>query len=934
MRKSFRRSVLFVLVGLASYTFIHAGTGGDKDNQKPVLQKYVKVSGMTLDKVLSHADRRSMVIAGDKVRTRIANFGSIGGPRAFNRPKIEWPAFSGRDYGYEFGPVIGARIKNTLGDSVSMTEDGIQDGGSDKFEPDGRYLNTANSNSFARSDDPTTWPSNWSEWLSDSTYAKPGQVLADLETMYVMTDQDSTGNFGNTNPLEKLTSAMKGLGVQITARTYQYSNALAQNILFMTYTLKNINSKPIPNMFFGTFNDGSVGGSDNFENNTTRTDMIDQGILYTFATNGHGSTTIPEWQGVTPGWMGEIVLETPTGDDGKPLGLTSAYVVHYGNFLNVQDSLIYQQPMAPRKPVSNLAPSNSYDGDSIWWLTSGPFTLQPGETKRYEIAIVLGADSVSLMKNIAAAKLIKDAFYQSPKAPVPPTLRAVPGDHKVTLYWDDRSEKSVNPLTLQHDFEGYKIYRSTDGINWGTPITDLQGNPVLVKPLAQYDIVDSVSGPFPLDVNGLSPSDQGYDGVHFYLGDNSGLAHRFVDNTVTNGVTYYYLITAYTKGDVGLKLPPIEDGLTISDLDNPTQANAVKITPNAPPTGLTESSFTLTKTAGISTVVPTVSVINPNVVTGDTYSLSFKYDTSGTKLALVKDVTKNTTLVSGSDFSNGAEFFADGLSYVINDVPLTAPIDSLTGWRVGNCSYQVQASFFTLNPKYKHVRVPADYEIRFYDTVQDTDIAFGHPVKFQCWDVTNNLRVKPILITNAYNVDTLNTGSNIVFVYSHDGKTIDSTSWEVTFTQPAEASFVPPKGGDVAVVNVAKPIVPGVDTYSIKTVPTVAMTNAGSSVLDKVRVVPNPYIVAADWETGSTVFSGTRGEKKIEFTHLPARCTIRIYTVNGELVQTLQHSSIADGSEAWNLDTKDGIEIAYGIYVYQVDAPGIGTKIGKFAVIK
>ncbi len=935
MRQSFKRSTLFLLIGIASYTFIHAGAnGGNKQNQKPVLQKYVKEGGMSLDKVLSHADRRSMVIAGDKIRTRIANFGSIGGPRAFNRPKIEWPAFSGRDYGYEFGPLVGARIMNTHGDSISMTEDGIQDGGSDKFEPDGHYLNTSNSNAFARSDDPTTWPSGWSAWLSDSVYAQPGQVLADLETMYVLTDQDSTGNFGNTNPLEMLTPNMKGLGVQITGRTYQYSNALAQNILFMTYELKNINSKAIPNMFFGTFSDGSVGGSDNFENNTTRTDMIDQGIVYTFATNGHGSSTIPEWQGVTPGWMGEVVLQTPTGDDGKPLGVTSCYVVHYGNLLNVQDSLVYQQAMTPRKPASNLAPSNSYDGDSIWWLTSGPFTLQPGETKRFELAIVLGSDSVNLMKNIAAAKLIKDANYQSPKAPVPPTLHAVPGDHKVTLYWDDRSERSVNPLTGKHDFEGYKIYRSTDGINWGAPITDLQGNDVLVKPLAQFDLDDSVSGPFPLDVNGLSPSDPGYDGVHFYLGSNSGLQHMYVDNTVTNGVTYYYLITAYTAGDVSLKLPPIEDGLTISDLNNVTQSNAVKITPNAPPTGLTNGSFTLTKTAGISTVTPQVSVVDPNAVTGDTYSLSFDYDTSGTKLAVIKDATKNTTLVSGSKFEGGTQLFADGLSYVIDDVPVTTPIDSLTGWRVGNCSYQVQASLYTQNPRIKSVRVPADYEIRFFDTVQDTDLVFRHPVKFQCWDVTNNVRVRPILLTTQYNVDTLASGSSIVFAYSHDGKTIDSTSWDVTFQQPAGAAYVPPQANDVALISIAKPIVPGTDTYSIKTVPTATMAQASSSLLDNVKVVPNPYIVAADWETGSTVFSGTRGEKKIEFTHLPAHCTIRIYTVDGELVQTLDHNSIADGSESWNLNSKDGIEVAYGVYVYQVDAPGIGTKIGKFALIK
>ena len=932
--KFFRSFVLILILFSTAYVFAGTNDNGNKKPNKVILLKYAVQVPADFFKIMSHADRRSMVISGNKIRTRIANFGSIGGPRAFNRPKIEWPAFSGRDYGYEFGPVVGARILNTLGDSVSLTEDGIQDGGSDKFEPDGRYLNTANSNAFATSNDATTWPPDWTQWLSDSVYAQPGQVLSDLETMYVMSDQDSTGNFGNVNPLEKLTPNMKGLGVQVTARTYQYSNALAQNILFLTYELKNINTKPIPNAFFGFFSDGSVGGSDNFENNTTRTDLINSGIIYTFATNGHGSQTIPEWQGVTPGWLGEVVLQTPTDDNGKELGITSCYVVHYGNLLNIQDSLVYQQAMTPRKPVSNLAPSNSYDGDSIWWLTSGPFTLNPGQTKRFEMAIVLGSDSTNLMRNIAGARLIKAANYQSAKAPTAPILHAAAGDKQVTLYWDDRAESSVDPLTGAHDFEGYKIYRSTDGVNWGQPITDLNGNPVLVRPLAQFDKVDSYQGAFPLDINGLRPTDPGFDGVHFYLGDNSGLVHQYVDNTVTDGVTYYYLVTAYTTGDTTLRLPPIENGLSISNLENPTDPNAVKITPDAPPTGLAYGSFSLNKTGGVSTVIPNVSVIDPFRLTGDTYNLSFLYDSTGTKLAVITDSNTGKVLVSGTDFSGGKEIFADGLSYVINDVSQISPIDSLTGWRVGSSTYQVNASLYTQNPRIKSSRVPADYEIRFFDTVQDTDIVFHRPVKFQCWDITNNIRVKPILLTSQYNVDTLYAGSTIVFAYSHDGKSIDSTSWQVVFTQPSNLAPVPPKAGDIARITISKPLVPGKDLYSISTVKTTSAPKTPSSVLDNIRVVPNPYIVAADWETGSTVFSGTRGEKIIKFTHLPAVCTIRIYTVNGELVQTIDHSSISDGSENWNLISKDGIEVAYGIYIYQIDAPGIGTKIGKFAIIK
>jgi hypothetical protein len=34
------------------------------------------------------------------------------------------------------------------------------------------------------------------------------------------------------------------------------------------------------------------------------------------------------------------------------------------------------------------------------------------------------------------------------------------------------------------------------------------------------------------------------------------------------------------------------------------------------------------------------------------------------------------------------------------------------------------------------------------------------------------------------------------------------------------------------------------------------------------------------------------------------------------------------------LVSKDGMNIAYGVYVYHIDAPEIGTQIGKFAVIK
>ena len=108
------------------------------------------------------------------------------------------------------------------------------------------------------------------------------------------------------------------------------------------------------------------------------------------------------------------------------------------------------------------------------------------------------------------------------------------------------------------------------------------------------------------------------------------------------------------------------------------------------------------------------------------------------------------------------------------------------------------------------------------------------------------------------------------------------------------------------------------------------------SDLNNVIVVPNPYVGAASWEPLSNEVG--RGERRIYFMHLPSQCTIKIYTISGKLVDTIEHGfptgSFSDGQESWNLVSRDGMDIAFGVYVYHVDAPGIGQKIGKFAVIK
>ena len=142
----------------------------------------------------------------------------------------------------------------------------------------------------------------------------------------------------------------------------------------------------------------------------------------------------------------------------------------------------------------------------------------------------------------------------------------------------------------------------------------------------------------------------------------------------------------------------------------------------------------------------------------------------------------------------------------------------------------------------------------------------------------------------------------------------------------------PPKQGDVFRIVTQKPFRTGESVQFTTTSPAVNISKAQSD-LGKIAVVPNPYVGAASWEPSSS--NAGRGVRRIFFIHLPRECTIRIYTMSGALVQTLEHNgTIDDGQEPWNLVSRDGMDISFGMYVYHVDAPGIGTSIDKFAVMK
>jgi len=118
-------------------------------------------------------------------------------------------------------------------------------------------------------------------------------------------------------------------------------------------------------------------------------------------------------------------------------------------------------------------------------------------------------------------------------------------------------------------------------------------------------------------------------------------------------------------------------------------------------------------------------------------------------------------------------------------------------------------------------------------------------------------------------------------------------------------------------------------------------TTRGQDVI----VVPNPYIRGGQpsgWDLTPSDADPTG--TKIAFANLPkARCTVKIYTLSGDLVKALENDGrTGNGTVFWNLISRNGQDIVSGVYLYSVDCKdcvsgtkGCGDrKIGRFTIVR
>lgn len=121
--------------------------------------------------------------------------------------------------------------------------------------------------------------------------------------------------------------------------------------------------------------------------------------------------------------------------------------------------------------------------------------------------------------------------------------------------------------------------------------------------------------------------------------------------------------------------------------------------------------------------------------------------------------------------------------------------------------------------------------------------------------------------------------------------------------------------------------------------------NSSSVIADndlQVVVYPNPYRIDGAYRDHG--FEGRTNDdqsdervRAVHFTNLPPVCTIRIFTLDGDMVREIDHNTFANEPESmhaiWNLVTRNTQMAASGIYYWTVETPTGDVQVGKLVLI-
>ena len=643
----------------------------------------------------------------------------------------------------------------------------------------------------------------------------------------------------------------------------------------------------------------------------------------------------------------------------------------------------------------DVIPAQPQDGDFIY--ASGFFPLPAKGTERFSVALLFGEDRNDIFNNKKIVQQIYNSGYKFPQPPPKPKVSVTHNDGKVTLYWDgELTENSRDFITKKNDFQGYKIYRATDaGFIDAREITNAIGVLSFDKPIAQFDKDDDVAGffypsgalleqvggtTFYLGSNtgvdnkfvdstvvpgvtyyyAVVAYDSGDDSLDIFPSENSKFMFRSNtgevltdDNTVYitpgkrpvgfQGAEFENLVKSPTYRATGVIDLEVVDEVEIKN------GFSYKIAfQDSSLQGYTKSYSLIDLVTPDTVIIPSTNnqyIVDPGQIvnlpanTDSIYVNGEVVYTSGPAYTAGYD-----TLINKSTIFYGRTKIVDGFRLQIYNDELIKRDTGKSGWvdiqSSPPPSYTFQPFFLSNTPpgsNYNGIDMPYDYEIEFYETIADTsseDTLFAPaPTIIPAREVT--FKVKN-LTTNKYidfvylKTGTVSTVHSIYFKENVDG--LETRTWRVNITYLGADVPLEPTGS--LQIFTTKPF-SRYDEVEFSMKAAEISNDLTEGDLDRIKVVPNPYVVthAGEARLLSSQTSG-RGEREIRFTYVPPGAKISIFTVRGELIKTLRHEELYVGDVYWNLRSDENIDVAYGVYVFVVEVPKVGTKIGKFALIK
>lgn len=992
----------WLLVALVTPTLAQPQYYNHRDEGRLVYEAYQQQR--QLAEPFAKTDRAVGILDRGELANVTSNFGILSNFHLFS-PAFHWPRYADDTHQYCFGLnlMIGidGDVVTSIFDPNTVAENynwEAVDGALGDLHS-GDVIVSDGTPVLASSDNPETWPVN-----NDGQRYWPGRFRLDPDT-----GAQVSGEFVSERDVYAVYTDSENLngayGLEIHQTSYSFSRSYAEDFIIFDIRIINTSGADLDSVWVGYFADFKV-DFDTHDlikftnlagNPNARKDLI-------YQWDGDSSQGI--WD--VTGYIGMLTLATPGNR-----GITDFHF--FDNIYEPSTNAQLWEIMTSDTSGTNITPENFFHGDNYrrddtdlaadmdpsgegrgtdfdFIVSTGPVTIAAGDTVVSAFAIVLGETEAEMLANADIVKSMSQRAYLGPNAPQSPKVQAFPGDQRVTLTWDGReTEMSRDLLTERLDFEGYRIYRSEDqGQTWGDVVTDDRGNIIGFVPIAQFDLDNDISGTDP--------------NSNFYLGDNTGLRHTFIDSTVINGREYWYTVTAYDRGDVETSIPALESSRGVTT----EEPNLVAVIPAAPVRGLhvpaIENADSLVAIGGTCDSRVSIEIVDPMALTGDNYRITFNdlglvisADEAGlpdstvtTTFNLINQTTGEVLLSNYPLLNETGDNVpvTDGFRVLARDTEggvksmcwtnLPGGQTPTFEWRDTN--FEAVADNPQVGPEgifsSDDYRITVDFDegtwVGWYDVFGgflEPDTLVHVPLKFEIvtdpdnpidisasswlmeYDLYNTFVVRDNFFSPlGWDLEPGGAGYNPnVPLYSflwvdiiaprhtvtdpETGLTREYMAMLITQNYPetyqnqygetvTQTPIVPADGSQFTIET--KKLFRSEIYYEFST-EQVELTHLEYD-LEAIKVVPNPFIVRAGWET-------SQYEGRLQFTNLPPTCDIDIYTVAGDHVASLAHT---DGSsyEFWDLQNKSNVNVAFGLYVYVVKTPEGDEQIGRFAVIR